>query len=91
MIVKNIVRDISGMIMTLSFMMCYFPQIVRIIKTKSSSDLSPSMIMLGLVGYISGMIYMFTNVFGIWWFMNYFTGIISSTVLFYYWFKHRND
>jgi len=91
MISKALVRDISGMIMTLSFMSCYIPQILKIVKTRSSSDLSPSMIILGLFGYISGMIYMYTNVFGLWWFLNYFTGIITSTVLFYYWFKHRND
>jgi len=91
MISKDLVRDISGMIMTVSFMLCYIPQIIKIIKTESSSDLSPTMIVLGLVGYITGMIYMYSNVFGIWWFLNYFTGIISSSVLFYYWFKHRND
>ena len=91
MISKALIRDISGMIMTLSFMSCYIPQILKIVKTRSSSDLSPSMIVLGLFGYISGMIYMYTNVFGLWWFLNYFTGIITSTVLFYYWFKHRND
>jgi len=87
----HLIRDISGMIMTLSFMSCYIPQILKIIKTESSSDISPTMIILGLIGYITGMIYMYTNVFGIWWFLNYATGIVTSTVLFYYWFKHRND
>jgi len=91
MIVKTLIRDASGMIMALSFMSCYFPQILRIIKTKSSSDVSPTMIILGLVGYITGLIYMYTNVFGLWWFFNYTTGIVSSSVLLYYWFKHRKD
>jgi len=88
---KELIRDISGAIMTLSFMSCYIPQIIKIIKTKSSSDLSPSMIFLGLSGYVFGMIYMITNVFGLWWFLNYLTGIISSFVLLYYWFKHRKN
>lgn len=87
--IKALVRDVSGAIMTVSFMLCYLPQIIKIIKTESSTDLSPSMIFLGLSGYIFGMIYMLTNVFGIWWFFNYFTGIISSFVLLYYWFKHK--
>jgi uncharacterized protein with PQ loop repeat len=91
MISKAFIRDISGFIMMFAFMACYIPQIVKIIKTKSSSDLSSSMIVLGLIGYFAGMVYMFTNVFGLWWFLNYFSGIISSLVLFYYWFKHRND
>ena len=91
MICKNVIRDISGAVMALSFMMCYVPQIIKIIKTKSSSDISPAMIFLGLSGYIFGMIYMSLNVFGTWWLLNYLTGIISSLVLLYYWYVHRND
>jgi len=90
MIIKNIARDISGAIMAISFMLCYLPQILKIIKTRSSSDISPTMIFLGLSGYIFGMIYMFLNVFGTWWFLNYMTGIISSLFLLYYWYRHRN-
>ena len=89
MIFKSIIRDLSGAIMAISFMLCYLPQILKIIKTKSSSDISPTMIFLGLSGYIFGMIYMFLNVFGTWWFLNYLTGIISSMFLLYYWYKHR--
>ena len=86
---KALARDISGAIMALSFMSCYIPQIRKIIKTESSSDISPTMIILGLSGYIFGMLYMFLNVFGTWWFLNYLTGIISSSFLLYYWYKHR--
>jgi len=90
MIYKSVLRDISGAVMALSFMLCYLPQILKIIKTRSSSDISPTMIFLGLSGYIFGMIYMFLNVFGTWWFLNYLTGIISSLFLLYYWYTHRN-
>ena len=86
---KCIVRDISGAIMAISFMLCYLPQILKIIRTQSSTDISPAMIFLGLSGYVFGMIYMFLNVFGIWWFLNYLTGLISSAFLLYYWYKHR--
>jgi len=89
MVFKSIIRDLSGAIMAISFMLCYLPQILKIIKTQSSSDISPTMIFLGLSGYIFGMIYMFLNVFGTWWFLNYLTGIISSLFLLYYWYKHR--
>jgi len=88
--IKSLARDISGAIMAISFMLCYLPQIRKIIKTRSSSDISPTMIFLGLSGYIFGMIYMFLNVFGTWWFLNYLTGIISSLSLLYYWYRHRN-
>jgi len=86
---KEVIREVSGAVMTLAFMSCYLPQIIKIIKTESSTDVSPLMIILGLVGYIFGMIYMFTNVFGIWWFLNYSTGIVTSLILLYFWYKHK--
>ena len=86
---KEVIKEVSGAIMTISFMLCYLPQIIRIAKTESSTDVSPWMIILGLSGYIFGMIYMFTNIFGIWWFLNYFTGIVSSFILLYFWHKHK--
>ena len=55
---KEVIREVSGAVMTLAFMSCYLPQIIKIIKTESSTDVSPLMIILGLVGYIFGMIYM---------------------------------
>jgi uncharacterized protein with PQ loop repeat len=86
---KEFIKELSGAIMTISFMLCYLPQIIKIVKTESSTDVSPWMIVLGLSGYVFGMIYMLTNIFGIWWFLNYFTGIISSFILLYYWYKHK--
>ena len=86
---KEILKQASGMIMMFSFMLCYLPQIIKIYKTESSKDVSVTMIVLGLVGYIFGMVYMFCNEFGIWWFLNYFSGIVSSLFLFYFWYKHR--
>lgn len=85
----HIVRDLAGILMAASFMSCYVPQIIKIVRTESSKDISVSMILLGLSGYVFGMIYMFSNVFGLWWFLNYLTGIISSFVLLYYWYRHR--
>jgi uncharacterized protein with PQ loop repeat len=87
--VISLMRQISGAAMTLSFMFCYLPQFIKIYKTESSKDVSVLMILLGLSGYINGLIYMYCNQFGIWWFLNYLSGIISSGFLFYYWYKHR--
>jgi uncharacterized protein with PQ loop repeat len=86
---KEIIKEVSGAIMTVSFMLCYVPQIHKIIKHESSKDISLWMIMLGMSGYVFGMIYMYSNTFGLWWFLNYFTGIITSLILLYYWYKHK--
>lgn len=85
----ELMREIAGIAMALSFMLCFIPQIYKIIKTKSSHDLSPIMIILSISGYTFGLIYMYLNVFGLWWFMNYVTGIITSGVLLYFWAKYR--
>jgi uncharacterized protein with PQ loop repeat len=86
---KEVLREIAGIGMALSFMLCFVPQIYKIIKTKSSHDLSPYMIALSLSGYTLGLVYMYLNIYGLWWFMNYTTGIISSGFLFYFWAKYK--
>lgn len=75
----------------LSFMFCYIPQIVKIFKNRSSNDVSLMLILMSIVGYISGMIYMFLTRFGIWWFLNYCVGLIMCSILVYAWFKFQND
>jgi uncharacterized protein with PQ loop repeat len=89
MLIKNLIKEVSGLLMAVSFMSCYLPQILKIWKTKSSSDISPLMIYFGLLGYIFGLIYMFTNVWGLWWFANYFSGIITSIALLYFYYRHK--
>jgi uncharacterized protein with PQ loop repeat len=86
---KEVIKDISGALMTIAFMSCYIPQIHKIIKHEKSSDVSCLMIIFGLIGYITGLVYMYCNVFGLWWFLNYSTGIITSLVLLFYWYKHK--
>ena len=89
---REFIKEFSGAAMAISFMLCYVPQIIKIVKYRSSSDISPLMIIFGLSGYAFGLVYMFaSNVFGLWWFANYLTGIITSTILYYYWYKHKND
>lgn len=77
--------------MTLSFMFCYVPQIIKIFRNKSSKDVSLMLILMSIIGYISGMIYMFLTTFGLWWFMNYSVGLIMCSILVYAWFKFRKD
>ncbi len=86
---KEIIKQIAGAAMVISFMLCYVPQIHKIIKTKSATDISPLMILFGISGYVFGLIYMMSTEFGIWWFLNYTTGIVTSCFLLYYWYKHK--
>ena len=88
---KEIWTQIFGIIMTISFMFCYVPQIVTIYKNKFSRGLSLGLILMSICGYISGMAYMFLTQFGIWWFANYSVGLIMCIVLVYAWFKFRKN
>jgi uncharacterized protein with PQ loop repeat len=88
---KENLAQIFGIIMTISFMFCYVPQIVTIYKNKFSRGLSLGLILMSICGYISGMVYMFLTQFGIWWFANYSVGLIMCIVLVYAWFKFRKN
>lgn len=88
---KETWAQIFGIIMTLSFMFCYVPQIVKIFKYRSSRDVSLWLILMSICGYISGMVYMFLTQFGIWWFANYSVGLIMCIILVYAWFKFAEE
>ena len=88
---QTYITEFFGILMMLSFMFCYIPQIIKIYKNKSSDDVSLMLILMSIVGYISGMIYMFLTRFGIWWFLNYCVGLIMCSILVYAWFKFRQD
>jgi len=87
---KEIIKQFAGAGMVISFMLCYVPQIMRILKHKRSKDVSPGMIFLAISGYLFGLLYMACTAFGIWWFLNYTSGIATSLVLLYYWYKHKH-
>lgn len=87
---KEIVREISGIIMTVCFMLCYVPQIMKIFKNRSSKDVSLGLITMSICGYVAGMIYLFTGTFGVWWLLNYLNGIIMCLILIYAWCKYKD-
>jgi uncharacterized protein with PQ loop repeat len=88
---REIVREVAGFVMVFSFMFCYLPQIIKIYKTKSSEGLSLMLVLMCIVGYASGLVYMFLTSFGIWWFLNYLVGLVMCLVLTHAWFKYHRD
>jgi uncharacterized protein with PQ loop repeat len=85
----EIIREIAGALMVFCFMFCYIPQIVKIYKNKSSRDVSLMLILMSIGGYISGLVYMTLNGFGLWWFLNYCTGLVMCGILVHAWFKYK--
>ena len=76
------IGEFFGALMVLSFICCYIPQIIKMIKNKSSKDVSLLMIALTALGYSSGMVYMFCTE------LNYGIGLIMCVILTYCWFKY---
>ena len=91
MFMKETWAQIFGITMTISFMFCYLPQIIKIYKNKSSEGVSLMLVIMCIIGYIAGMCYMFLTQFGIWWFANYSVGLVMCIVLVYAWFKFRKN
>ena len=70
---------IVGWIYTLCFAICYIPQIVKSIRTKKVDDISVSLFVLSLLGYISAIIYTLSDIgFNLILITNYIFGAISS-------------
>jgi uncharacterized protein with PQ loop repeat len=86
---REMLTEFFGIVMMFSFMLCYIPQIIKIYKNKSSKDVSLMLILMSIIGYVSGMAYMFLTAFGLWWFLNYSVGLIMCSILVFAWFKFK--
>lgn len=58
-------------------------------KTKHVGDISPSMLILGLVGYVFAFWYVILGHSGIYLLINYSFGLACSALMFYYWLKYK--
>ncbi|CAB5226525.1 PQ-loop repeat [uncultured Caudovirales phage] len=89
MTIKDIVREVSGSIMSLCCLVCSIPQIYKILKTKHSADLAPASILISFTCGVSGMIYVLTSTYSFWLFLNCVNGIVLSTILFCCWYRYK--
>ncbi len=73
---------IVGWVYTLCFAICYIPQIVKSLKTKKVNDISISLFILSLLGYISALVYTLGDIgFNIILVTNYVFGALCSLVM----------
>ena len=78
-----------GFIMTFGFIFCYVPQIIKIIKNKSSKDISLIMYIMSVIAYISAIFYMFFVQFAPWLLVNYVSGIVLCGVIVFCYFRYK--
>jgi len=73
---------VVGWFYTLCFAICYIPQIVKSLKTKKVNDISVSLFILSLLGYISAIIYTLSDIgFNLILITNYVFGAICSLLM----------
>jgi len=73
---------VVGWFYTLCFAICYIPQIVKSLKTKKVNDVSVSLFILSLLGYISAILYTLSDIgFNLILITNYVFGAICSLLM----------
>ena len=73
---------VIGWLYTICFAVCYIPQIVKSLTTKKVDDISVSLFVLSLLGYISAIIYTLSDIgFNPILITNYVFGAICSLLM----------
>ncbi len=84
--IPEIIKQTSGILLSVCFAIAYFPQIIRMIRNKSSKDVSLGMLILNLVGYSSGLLYVTSNdIARFWVVVNYTSGIVMTILTVFFW------
>ena len=78
-----------GAMMSLSFAICFAPQVYKIYKNKSSKNVSCAMCVLQIAGNVGGLGLAFSQESDFWFKLNYGFGLTMSIALTYFWWTYR--
>lgn len=82
--------SLLGFTYTFCFVVCYWPQIIKSIKTKSVEDVSLSLFLLSIIGYISAITYTLLKIgLDFWLLTNYTLSLIGAIVMVIIYFKYK--
>jgi uncharacterized protein with PQ loop repeat len=88
----KIVELLLGIIYNVCFISCYWPQIVKSIKTKKVDDVSLHLFTLSILGYLSAIGYTLLRVgFDFFWLFNYFFSLMSAILMVFIYYKYKNN
>ena len=84
--------NIFGAILTVSFSGAYIPQIIKMIRYRSSKDVSLIMLIINAVGYWCGLGYvLLKGVDAMWLTLNYSLGFVMTFLCIFVWFIYKNN
>lgn len=79
-----------GITYTVCFISCYWPQIIKCIRTKSVEDVSLLLFGLSVVGYLAAIGYTIIELnCDFWLLINYGLSLLSAIVMLGVWFKYK--
>ena len=83
-------EEALGIVLSISFSVAYIPQIVKMIRRKSSKDVSLIMLLINALGYYCGLGYVLLKGVDAYWFVfNYTAGFIMTFLCIVVWGIYR--
>tara|TARA_X000001388_G_scaffold66539_1_gene53377 strand:+ start:937 stop:1203 length:267 start_codon:yes stop_codon:yes gene_type:complete len=87
---EKIAEQILGIIYTIAFITCYWPQIIKTYKTKRVEDVSLSLFTLSIIGYLAAIGYTILRVgYDFWWLLNYGVSFVGALTIVVLYFKYK--
>ena len=85
------IENLLGFIYNVCFISCYWPQIIKSLRTKSVKDVSIALFIISIVGYMSATAYAIMK-FGLdfWLLANYVLSVFSSAFMVCVYYRYRN-
>ena len=84
--------NIFGAVLTVSFSGAYIPQIIKMIRYRSSKDVSLIMLIINAIGYWCGLGYvLLKGVDAVWLTLNYSLGFVMTFLCIFVWFIYKNN
>ena len=84
-------NQIFGILLAFCFSGAYVPQVYKIVKNRSSRDVSFLMLVVNGIGYSSGLLYVYlSRISGFWLKFNYWGGLIMTILCILIWFRYKD-
>ena len=85
-------EDFLGIVLSVSFSVAYIPQMIKMVRRKSSRDVSLIMLIINGIGYYCGLGYvLMKDLNAFWLFFNYTSGLIMTFLCVVMWSIYKGD
>ena len=85
-------EDFLGIVLSVSFSVAYIPQMIKMVRRKSSRDVSLIMLIINGIGYYCGLRYVLTKELNSFWlFFNYISGLIMTFLCVVMWLIYKGE